>query len=137
MAPEGKDCGGGVLRSTIVFVLPSDKGHFLYTKPLARRLSKKYAIEYWAPASAETYAPTDVASFHVLTDGSSFSPPNQASGAASADRINNSKRSERSERNLFPKNPSFFLFPFSSSKRGASRAEKRDFPLPPQNEREM
>ena len=68
MAPEGKDCGGGVLRSTIVFVLPSDKGHFLYTKPLARRLSKKYAIEYWAPASAETYAPTDVASFHALTD---------------------------------------------------------------------
>uniref|UniRef100_A0A7S3E2R5 Glycosyltransferase n=1 Tax=Chloropicon laureae TaxID=464258 RepID=A0A7S3E2R5_9CHLO len=52
---------------TVVFVLPSDKGHFLYTKHIAKLLSETYAIEVYAPATAADYAP-ECASFHPLTD---------------------------------------------------------------------
>lgn len=54
---------GGV----VVFVLPSDRGHFNYAKDVAERLSLSHAIEIWAPASASSYAPS-CASFHPLTD---------------------------------------------------------------------
>lgn len=51
----------------VVFVLPSDRGHFNYAKDVAERLSLSHAIEIWAPATASSYAPS-CASFHPLTD---------------------------------------------------------------------
>mmetsp|Transcript_131903 Transcript_131903/g.328918 ORF Transcript_131903/g.328918 Transcript_131903/m.328918 type:complete len:437 (+) Transcript_131903:74-1384(+) len=55
-----------VARKTVVFVIPSDRGHFDYTVFIAEQLhGRGYAIEYWSPSTAATYAPR-FASFHPL-----------------------------------------------------------------------
>jgi len=49
-------------------VFPSDRGHFNYTVHIAAELHNSgRSVEYWAPATAKSYAP-DFCAFHALTD---------------------------------------------------------------------
>lgn len=57
-----------VQQKVVCFVLPSDRGHFLYTIHIARALVQRgYKVEYFAPAAAASYSPS-FAHFTSLTD---------------------------------------------------------------------